>query len=113
MSRARPWNLLAWIWLALVFLRELTLSAIDVIRATLARDLDLRPGIVAVPLRLRSPAGVTLLSHMVTLTPGTTSLHVSPDRTMLYVHAMNAADPDAVCRTIADRLEAPTMRVLP
>lgn len=65
------------------------------------------------PLRLRSPAGITLLADMVTLTPGTTSLHVSPDRTTLYVHALDAGDPEAVRQSIAERLEAPTMRVLP
>jgi multicomponent Na+:H+ antiporter subunit E len=113
MSRPRPWNALAWLWLAALFLRELLLSAWAVIRATLAPRLELRPGIVAVPLRLRSAAGVTLLADMVTLTPGTTALHVSEDRRILYVHAMDAADPDAVRRSIADRLEAPTMRVLP
>lgn len=113
MSRPRPWNLLAWLWLLALFLRELLLSAIDVIRATLSRRLEVRPGIVAVPLRLRSAAGVTLLADMVTLTPGTTALHVSRDRRTLYVHAMDAADPDAVRRNIAERLEAPAMRVLP
>lgn len=113
MTAARPWNLLAWIWLALLFLRELLLSAIAVIRATLSPRIEVRPGIVAVPLRLRSAAGVTLLADMVTLTPGTTALHVSEDRRTLYVHAMDAADPDAVRRSIAERLEAPTMRVLP
>ncbi|MFL1463986.1 Na+/H+ antiporter subunit E [Roseococcus sp. DSY-14] len=113
MSTPRPWNLFAWLWLALLFLRELLLSAWTVIRATLSPRLEVRPGIVAVPLRLRSAAGITLLADMVTLTPGTTALHVSDDRRTLYVHAMDAADPDAVRRSIAERLEAPTMRVLP
>ena len=113
MTTPRPWNLFAWLWLLLLFLRELLLSAIDVIRATLSRELTVRPGIVAVPLRLHSKAGVTLLADMVTLTPGTTALHVSEDGRTLFVHAMDAADPDAVRRTIAERLEAPTMRVLP
>ncbi|MBY0333442.1 MAG: Na+/H+ antiporter subunit E [Acetobacteraceae bacterium] len=112
MSQPRPWNLFAWLWLALLFLRELLFSAVDVMRATLSRRIEVRPGIVAVPLRLRSAAGVTLLADMVTLTPGTTALHVSRDRRTLYVHAMDAADPDAVRRSIAERLEAPAMRVL-
>ena len=113
MSQPQPWNILAWLWLALLFLRELLLSAIAVIRATLSPRLELRPGIVAVPLRLRSAAGITLLADMVTLTPGTTALHLSQDRRILYVHAMDAADPEAVRRSIAERLEAPTLRVLP
>jgi multisubunit Na+/H+ antiporter MnhE subunit len=35
---------------------------------------------------------------MVTLTPGTTSLHVSDDRSTLYVHVMNVSD-DTVAQT--------------
>lgn len=108
----RPWNILAWIWLLVLFLRELALSAWAVIRATLSPRLAMRPGVVAVPLRLRSAAGVTLLADMVTLTPGTTSLHVSEDRSILYVHAMDVESAEAVRASIAERLEAPTMRVL-
>ncbi|MCX8134403.1 MAG: Na+/H+ antiporter subunit E [Roseococcus sp.] len=109
----RPWNILAWLWLLALFLRELVLSAWTVIRATLAPRLEVRPGVVAVPLRLRSAAGVTLLADMVTLTPGTTALHVSPDRSVLYVHAMDVESAEALRASIAARLEAPTMRVLP
>jgi multicomponent Na+:H+ antiporter subunit E len=108
----RPWNIFAWIWLLVLFLRELTLSAWAVIRATLSPRLEMRPAVVAVPLRLRSAAGVTLLADMVTLTPGTTALHVSEDRSILYVHAMDVESAEAVRASIADRLEAPTMRVL-
>lgn len=113
MSRARPWNLLAWMWLGVIFLREFVLSAFDVMRATLAPRPDLRPGVVAAPLRLRSRLGITWLANMVSLTPGTTSLHVSKDERILYVHAMEARDPEAVRRGITERLERPTMRVLP
>ncbi len=108
----RPWNILAWIWLLVLFLRELVLSAWDVIRATLAPNIRARSGVVAVPLRLRSAAGVTLLADMVTLTPGTTALHISEDRSILYVHVMDIESAEAVRETIADRLERPTMRVL-
>jgi multicomponent Na+:H+ antiporter subunit E len=111
--KARPWNILAWIWLLVLFLRELVLSAWAVIRATVSPNLRARSGVVAVPLRLHSAAGVTLLADMVTLTPGTTALHVSEDRTILYVHVMDIESAEAVRESIATRLEAPTMRVLP
>jgi multicomponent Na+:H+ antiporter subunit E len=110
--KARPWNVFAWIWLLLLFLRELVLSASAVISATLSPNLRSRSGVVAVPLRLRSAAGVKLLADMVTLTPGTTALHVSEDRSILYVHVMDIESAEAVRQSIATRLEAPTMRVL-
>jgi multicomponent Na+:H+ antiporter subunit E len=98
--------------LGAIFLRELALSSIAVMRVTLSPNLAISPGIIAVPLRLRSAAGVTLLADMVTLTPGTTSLHVSEDRSILYVHAMEVESPEAVRRDIAEKLEAPVLRVL-
>ncbi|MBB3897219.1 Na+/H+ antiporter subunit E [Roseococcus suduntuyensis] len=108
----RPWNILAWLWLLVLFLRELVLSAWAVISATLAPNVRARSGVVAVPLRLRSAAGITLLADMVTLTPGTTALHVSEDRSILYVHVMDIESPEAVRASIAQRLERPAMRVL-
>lgn len=113
MTTARPWNILGWLLLLLIFLRELALSAWAVIRIVLSPQLAPRPQVVAVPLRLRSTAGIVLLADMVTLTPGTTSLHVSEDRRTLYVHALDAASAEEVRQSIAERLERPAMRVLP
>jgi len=108
----QPWNPLRWIVLGAIFLRELALSSLAVMRVTLSPTIAVSPGVVAVPLRLRSAAGVTLLAHMVTLTPGTTALHVSEDRATLYVHAMDVESVEALRRDIAEKLEAPVMRVL-
>ena len=55
------------------------------------------PGIVAVPLdHDLSDLEITTLASLVSLTPGTLSLDVTADRRTLYVHAMDASDPDAV-----------------
>ncbi|MCW5652817.1 Na+/H+ antiporter subunit E [Hydrogenophaga sp.] len=80
-----------WNWLALagIFLRELVLSVREVALTVLRPQRAARSGIVAVPLTVRSDAGIALLANMVTLTPGTTSLHVSADRRVLYAHVMN------------------------
>jgi multicomponent Na+:H+ antiporter subunit E len=110
---ARPWNLAAWLLLGILFLRELVLSAWDVVKVTLAPRLMVRPAVVAVKLDVRSDAGITLLADMVTLTPGTTALHVSDDRTTLYIHAMASAESSETVRAIKDRLERPLRRVLP
>lgn len=83
---------LAWAVLGALFVRELALS----VRTVLAAVIDPRrlqhSGIVAVPLDLRSDAAIALLANLVTLTPGTTSLHVSDDRRQLYVHVMDLSD---------------------
>lgn len=43
MPTPRPWNLLAWLWLLVIFLRELALSAWAVIKVTLAREVRVSP----------------------------------------------------------------------
>jgi multicomponent Na+:H+ antiporter subunit E len=108
----QPWNPWRWFVLGVIFMRELLLSSIAVMRVTLSPGFAMRPGVIAVPLRLRSAAGVTLLADMVTLTPGTTALHVSEDRSILYVHAMEVESAEALRRDIAEKLEAPVLRVL-
>ncbi|GLS14432.1 MULTISPECIES: Na+/H+ antiporter subunit E [Hydrogenophaga] len=82
----------AWLVLAGLFIRELVLSVRDVLQAVLDPRCIRRSGIVAVPLSLRTDTGIALLANLVTLTPGTTSLHVSDDRRWLYVHVMNLGD---------------------
>jgi multicomponent Na+:H+ antiporter subunit E len=91
--------------LLLYFLKELLLSNAAVARILLSPASSLSPGIVAVPLDLKSDAGITVLANLVTLTPGTLSLDVSPDRTTLYVHALHVDDPDAFRREVKEGFE--------
>lgn len=95
----------AWSWLLLagLFMRELLLSVYEVALTVLKPTRVAHSGIVAVPLAVRSDFGVALLANMITLTPGTTSLHVSDDKRWLYAHVMKLeGDPAA---DIADGFE--------
>ena len=91
--------------LLLYFLKEILLSNAAVARSLLSPVSSLSPGIVAVPLDLKSDAGITVLANLVTLTPGTLSLDVSPDRTTLYVHALHVEDPEAFRREVKEGFE--------
>lgn len=93
--------------LAGLFVRELIVSALQVARLVLTPDLRraLAPGIVAFPLTVRSDAEITLLANLITLTPGTLSIDVSPDRRVLYVHAIVVRDREAFVRSIAEGFE--------
>ncbi|HEX6630420.1 MAG TPA: Na+/H+ antiporter subunit E, partial [Gemmatimonadaceae bacterium] len=51
-----------------------------------------RPAIVAVPVDARTEWGVALFAYLVSLTPGSTCLHVADDRRTLYVHFLDAPD---------------------
>ncbi len=65
----------------------------------------LQPGIIAVPLDVRTDAEVALLTNVVTLTPGTLSLDVASDRSVLYIHAIDVAEPEVFCREIKQNFE--------
>jgi multicomponent Na+:H+ antiporter subunit E len=65
----------------------------------------LRPGIVALPLELEQEWEIILLVNLITMTPGTMSLDLSPDRKTLYVHAMYLEDADSMRRELKDKFE--------
>lgn len=75
--------------LVLVFLQELFVSSIFVIRKILTPNLKLTPGIFRLETDLKSDVEITLLSLLITLTPGSVVMEVTPDRKALYVHAMD------------------------
>jgi multicomponent Na+:H+ antiporter subunit E len=100
-----------WLTLTSLFLRELALSVQEVVLTVIDPRRVRRSAIVAVPLEVRSDAGISVLANMITLTPGTTSLHVSDDRRVLYVHVMNASDQSV--RQIKDGFERSVLEVLP
>lgn len=91
--------------LALIFVRELVLSSVLVVRAAFARNIEVMPAIIAVPLDLKTDLGVALVANLVSLTPGTTSLHTSKDGKILYVHALDAVDDEAVINSIKTSFE--------
>ena len=64
------------------------------------------------PLDAKTDAEITLLANVVTLTPGTLSLDVSPDRSTLYVHAMFLESPEALRRDIKEGFEKRILELL-
>ncbi|MBB4228120.1 Na+/H+ antiporter subunit E [Rhizobium mongolense] len=95
--------------LALLFLKELALSAWTVARTVLRPRMEIRPGIFAFPLTVERDLEITLLANLITLTPGTLSVDVSEDRRTLYVHALDCSDPQATKRAIASGFERKIM----
>ncbi len=76
------------------FAKLLLLANWEVVTDLLTPGSRLRPGIVALPLRCRSAGEITLLSDLITLTPGTLTIDVSDDLDVMYVHGMYAPDAD-------------------
>jgi multisubunit Na+/H+ antiporter MnhE subunit len=81
--------------LAGAFVVDLVASSLAVARIVLAPRKQNRPAIVAVPVDARTDWGVALFAYLVSLTPGSTCLHVADDRRVLYVHFLDAPDESA------------------
>jgi multicomponent Na+:H+ antiporter subunit E len=82
---------------------QIILSAIRVTSVIIAPGDRVRPGIVAIPLELQSHAEVLILATVITLTPGTNSVETGTDATgriVLFVHALEMDDPDALRTSI-------------
>lgn len=91
--------------LSLIFVRELLLSSIAVARAAFAREVHVHPAIIAVPVDLRTDFGVALVANLISLTPGTTSLHASLDGKVLYVHGLDVTEAEPVIEGIKTNFE--------
>jgi len=96
----------------LFFINELIRANLRVAYDVLTPRHHMRPGIVAVPLDLKTDLEITVLTTLITLTPGTLSLHVTDDRQTLYLHAMYIDDPDRLVRGIKDGFERRVREVL-
>jgi multicomponent Na+:H+ antiporter subunit E len=99
--------------LALLFLWELIVSAVRVAFIVVRPNLkaSLRPAIVAFPLTVKSDAEITLLANLITLTPGTLSVDVADDRSVLYVHVLDLVSRDQLIAEIAGGFERKVQEV--
>lgn len=89
----------------LFFLWEILISNIRLTLTILSPKPKIKPAIIAVPLDLKSDIGIVMLSHMISLTPGTLSLDISSNRHILYVHVYNLNDPEKFINGIKNNFE--------
>ena len=75
--------------LLFIFISELTQSSIVVLGQILSPRLTIKPGIFKYETVLKSDVEVTMLSLLLTLTPGSVVMEVSPEGDTLYIHAMD------------------------
>jgi multicomponent Na+:H+ antiporter subunit E len=99
-------------WLALgkllvEFTRQLIVQNVNLAIRVFRPDLAIRPGIVAVPTRLRQDAELTLLGSLMTLTPDTVTMDVDQEQGIIYVHWIDVktTEPEEVRRLISASLE--------
>lgn len=99
------------ILLAFLFLKELWLANIAVVKIALAPKMDMEPAFFAYPTILEKEWEITLLSSLITLTPGTIVVHVSDDSKTLYIHAIDIDDVDDTIESIKQSFEKAILEV--
>jgi multicomponent Na+:H+ antiporter subunit E len=87
------------------FLYELVVSSLKVAWDVVTPRHRSNPAIIEMPLDVQSDFEILLVTNLISLTPGTLSLDVTPDRKTLIVHAMFADDPEGLVRELKDGME--------
>jgi multicomponent K+:H+ antiporter subunit E len=105
---ARPWWL---VFFLLKVLWDILVANITVAALILGGRRFARPAFVPVPLELRTELAIGILANTVSLTPGTVSAWLSPDRRTLIVHGLRVEDPDALAQEIKTRYERPLVYI--
>lgn len=105
---ARVWAVLS---LFILFLKELTLSSLQVLRIVLRPKMNIRPAIFEMETELQKDWEVTLLSALITLTPGTLVVGISDDQKRLYIHALDFEDIDEAVSSIKNTFERAILEV--
>ena len=94
-----------------VFLYDVLIANLQVAWWILKPQSTLRPRFIYIPLDIDHPFVITVFASTISLTPGTVSAHVSGDRKMLIVHALNTDDDAALVAAIKERYEVPLKEI--
>lgn len=95
----------------LFFLRALVLANLRLAKTILFEKREnLAPGFLSYPVERLSKLEIFVLSHCITLTPGTTTVEIASDFTRLTLHALDAREPEATLSGIKEELEVPILR---
>ena len=75
--------------LLLVFMKELVSSTILVLKQVTRRKIDVQPGVFALKTELNGDWEIPILALLLSLTPGSVVLEISPDNKTFFIHAMD------------------------
>ncbi len=89
----------------ILFFHEMLVCTFDVIVRIFRSNESLSPAIVCMPLETRTPAGLWILSLIISITPGSLIVETEEDRRHLYIHLFHAPDPDKWVRHMRQRFE--------
>jgi len=98
----RGWSVIK---LIMLFFKELMLANIQVLVLIVQPKMPIKPAIFALTTVLEKDWEITLLSNLITLTPGTLVIDISEDSKTLYIHALDYGDADEAINSIKNTFE--------
>ncbi len=105
---SRVWAIVS---LFLLFFRELFKSSVQVLLIVIKPNMNLKPAIFEMETELKEDWEITLLSALITLTPGTLVVGISDDQKRLYIHALDFDDIDNAVNSIKETFERAILEV--
>lgn len=96
---------------ALLYLWEVCLSTFRLALLVLKPKIKLNPRFVEVPLDLQQELPRFLFACLISMTPGTMSVGLDPDRGVLVVHMLDAPDSETCIRNMKETFEQPLIRI--
>ena len=97
--------------LTILFIKELIVANISVLKLVISPKLEMQPAFFKYDTELTKEWEITLLSSLITLTPGTVVVHVSDDSKSLYIHVIDSNDIDETIDSIKNSFEKAIMEV--
>jgi len=90
---------------------DITIANIHVAKLILSPRRKLRPAFIHYPLDMDNDFAITVLAATISLTPGTVSIDVNDDHSVLLIHALDVDDEAALIAEIKSRYEAPIKEI--
>ena len=106
-----------WLYFAdlmLEFTRQIVVQNITLSIRVLRPNLPIKPGIIAIPTKLRDEVALTILGSLMSLTPDTVTLDIDQQKGIIYVHWIDVktTDPQEAYQLISASLEEKIIRWL-
>lgn len=98
---------------AFALIRDIVTGTVQVMAIVLGITREWTPGIVAVPIGDRTRTGVAVSGIATTLAPGTVLVDVDWERGVMWIHAIEAGDPDLIRERHQQFYERYQQRVFP
>ncbi|MBN2611659.1 MAG: Na+/H+ antiporter subunit E [Bacteroidales bacterium] len=93
------------------YILKLVQSNIIIAWEILTPKMDIKPGFITAPLKISTDFELLLLSNLVSMTPGSLSIHISEDKKQILIHVLYKNNEDNLLKEI-DEFQKKIGRIL-